>query len=264
VNVNSPYPVQSPKQQPDPPVLQVSGLSYTYNGNATRALQDLDLTVRAGEIFGLLGPNGAGKTTAISIMSTLMRPLSGRLSICGLDALRYPRRVRPYIGVVPQRIALFETLTASENLTYFGRLYGLRGHILKEAVRSGLRVAGLEDRARQSVSTFSGGMKRRVNLAAGILHRPRLLFLDEPTVGIDAQSRNQILENLLLLRERGITIIYTTHYMEEVQRVCSRLAIIDRGRIVVQDRTERLIHQHTDCADLGELYLKLTGRQLRD
>jgi ABC-2 type transport system ATP-binding protein len=178
--------------------------------------------------------------------------------------LRHPRRVRPYIGVVPQRIALFETLTASENLIYFGRLYGLRGPILKEAVQAGLRVAGLEDRARQAVNTFSGGMKRRLNLAAGILHRPRLLFLDEPTVGIDAQSRNKILENLSALKQQGITIIYTTHYMEEVQRICSRLAIIDQGRIVVQDRTKRLIDQHTDCADLGELYLKLTGRQLRD
>lgn len=259
-----PHPVHIPTQQSCPSVLRVSGLSHIYNGNTTPALNDLDLSVQAGEIFGLLGPNGAGKTTAISVMSTLLRPLAGRVFICGQDALRHPRRVRSLIGVVPQRIALFETLTASENLDYFGRLYGLSGSGLKAAVRDGLQIAGLEDRAHQAVNTFSGGMKRRVNLAAGILHRPRLLFLDEPTVGIDAQSRNQILENLLRLHEQGVTIIYTTHYMDEVQRICSRLAIMNQGRILVQDRTDELMQRHTDCADLGELYLKLTGKHLRD
>jgi ABC-2 type transport system ATP-binding protein len=262
--VNASFPHSEQSNEPPLPVLQASRLSHTYNGARTPALTNVDLTVRSGEIFGLLGPNGAGKTTAISIMSTFLRPGAGKVEVCGLDALRYPRRVRPLIGVVPQRIALFETLSAEENLTYFGRLYGLRGHILKEAVRAGLDLAGLEKRADQSVGTFSGGMKRRVNLAAGILHRPRLLFLDEPTVGIDAQSRNKILENLLLLKSQGITIIYTTHYMDEVRRICERLAIIDQGRIVVEDRTGSLLEKHPECADLGDIYLKLTGRQLRD
>ncbi|RJQ75983.1 MAG: ABC transporter ATP-binding protein [Desulfobacteraceae bacterium] len=252
-------------QLPLQTVLQASDLTHVYESAApTPALNKVNLTVQSGEIFGLLGPNGAGKTTAISVMSTLLRPNAGQVHICGLDALRRPRQVRPYIGVVPQRIALFETLSASENLAYFGRLYGLRGSALKEALRATLAATGLEDRADQAVRTFSGGMKRRVNLAAGILHRPRLLFLDEPTVGIDAQSRNQILESLLRLKEQGIAIIYTTHYMEEVQRICSRLAIIDQGRILVQDNTQTLLEQHADCADLGEVYLKLTGRQLRD
>jgi len=246
------------------PVLRVSGLTHVYPGATEPALQAMDLTVANGEIFGLLGPNGAGKTTAISVMSTLLRPLGGQVQICGLDALRHPRRVRQHIGVVPQRIALFETLSATENLTYFGRLYGLRGDALKAAVRSGLQVAGLAERGDLALSTFSGGMKRRINLAAGILHHPRLLFLDEPTVGIDAQSRNRILENLIQLKEEGVTIIYTTHYMEEVQRICSRLAILDQGRIIALGDTGQLMRQHPDCADLGDLYLKLTGRQLRD
>jgi ABC-2 type transport system ATP-binding protein len=250
--------------QPSSPVLQVARLSHTYSGAVRPALKNIDLSVQPGEIFGLLGPNGAGKTTAISVMSTLMRPTAGRVSICAVDALRHPGRVRSLIGVVPQRIALFETLTAGENLYYFGRMYGLRGNVLKDAVRSGLELAGLEAQAGQAVRTFSGGMKRRVNLAAGILHRPRLLFLDEPTVGIDAQSRNKILENLLSLKAQGVTIIYTTHYMEEVRRICSRLAIIDQGCIVVEDHTDELLQKHPECADLGDLYLKLTGRQLRD
>lgn len=245
-------------------VLQVSGLTKIYRRASTPALTALDLSVRNGEIFGLLGPNGAGKTTAISVMSTLLKPSSGQVLICGLDAFRYPKQVRHRIGVVPQHIALFDTLTALENLIYFGRLYGLRGVALKMAVRSGLDLAGVTDRADDAIYTYSDGMKRRVNLAAGILHRPRLLFLDEPTVGIDAQSRNRILEHLMLLKKQGITMIYTTHYMEEAQQICTRLAIIDKGSVVAQDHTDRLLQQHPDCRDLGELFLKLTGRQLRD
>ncbi len=246
------------------PVLRVLALSKRYRRAHLNALTDLDLTVAAGEIFGFLGPNGAGKTTAISVMSTLLRPTAGHVEICGLDAFRHTARVRRLIGVVPQDLALFDTLTADENLNYFGRLYGLKGARLEDAVRWALDVTGLADRRRDAVGTFSGGMKRRINLAAGILHRPKLLFLDEPTVGIDAQSRNKIMENLLWLKDQGITMIYTTHYMEEVQRLCTRLAIIDQGVVVVQEQTARLMRQHPDCRDLGELFLKLTGRQLRD
>ena len=249
---------------PGSPVLCARELSKRYRGMANIALRSLDLTVQAGEIFGFLGPNGAGKTTAISVMSTLLRPTAGRVEICGLDAFRNIRQVRSLIGVVPQDIALFDTLTASENLAYFGRLYGLGGDDLVEAVRSALDVTGLAERSHDTVGTFSGGMKRRINLAVGILHRPQLLFLDEPTVGIDAQSRNKIMENLLWLKEQGTTMIYTTHYMEEVQRLCSRLAIIDEGQIIAKDETGNLLAQHPDCGDLGELFLKLTGHRLRD
>jgi len=246
------------------PVLQVSNLTKFYKKSKAPALQSLELSVAEGEIFGLLGPNGAGKTTAISVISTLLKPTSGQVRVCGLDALRQARLVRRKIGVVPQHIALFYSLTASENLYYFGRLYGLSGERLKRAVHNGLAVAGVTDRANEPLHAFSTGMKRRVNLAAGILHRPRLLFLDEPTVGVDAQSRNRILEHLHLLKAQGIAIIYTTHYMEEAQLLCSRLAVIDGGRVIAQGGTDKLLRRHAGVNDLGDLFLQLTGRDLRD
>jgi ABC-2 type transport system ATP-binding protein len=246
------------------PVLAVRGLSKTYAGGAAPALDGLDLTVQRGEIVGLLGPNGAGKTTAISMMSTLLRPTTGRVSICGTDAVAHPDRARRYFGTVPQEIALFDRLTAAENLSYFGRMYGLRGAGLKAAVREGLRLAGLTARADEPVGTFSGGMKRRANLAAGILHHPPLLFLDEPTVGIDAQSRHLIMESLIQLRETGVAMVYTTHYMEEARQLFSRVAIIDHGRRLALDSPDALLRQHPGCTDLDDLFLSLTGKQLRD
>ncbi len=254
-----PLAVQAPAS-----ILRTMGLTKVYAGTSQPALDELDLTVHQGEIFGLLGPNGAGKTTAISIMSTLLRPTAGKVVICGLDTTRDADRIRALIGVVPQHIALFDRLTVKENLTYFGKLYGLKGGPLKAAVKTGLEIAGLAERADDQVKTFSGGMQRRANLAAGILHRPKLLFLDEPTVGIDAHSRNMIFETLARLKEDGTTMVYTTHYMEEAQQLCHRIAIIDRGSLVAQGRSERLIKQHPGCCDLGELFLRLTGRQLRD
>ena len=245
-------------------ILEVRGLTKVYRGAAAAALSELDLSVREGELFGLLGPNGAGKTTAISVLSTLLRPTAGRVTLCGLDIQRQARGVRSMIGVVPQHIALFDRLTARENLTYFGRIYGLTGRRLKEAVQAGLEVAGLIDRADEQVKTFSGGMKRRANLAAGMLHRPKLLFLDEPTVGVDAQSRNLIFENLGKLRQQGTTMVYTTHYMEEASQLCSRIAVIDQGRRVALGRPAELVQAHPDCRDLGDLFLRLTGKQLRD
>lgn len=245
-------------------MLKISGLTQIYKGAMAPAVSSLELTVEKGEIFGLLGPNGAGKTTAISVMSTLRKPSSGNVQICGIDAIRHPWQVRRHIGVVPQDIALFDALTASENLFYFGRLYGLRGKTLHSAVALGLDVAGISGRAKDPVKTFSGGMKRRLNLAAGILHQPHLLFLDEPTVGIDAQSRNLILEKLLWLQQQGTTMVYTTHYMEEAERICSQLAIIDHGILVALASPQQLMAEHSECTDLGELFLKLTGRQLRD
>ena len=246
------------------PVLQVTRLTKVYAGASEPALNELDLEVRRGEIFGLLGPNGAGKTTAISIMNTLLRPTSGQVDICGVDAVRHPDRARPLFGSVPQEVALFERLTAAENLSYFGRMHGLNGSTLQTAVAEGLRMAGLTSRAGDRVETFSGGMKRRANLVVGILHRPPLLFLDEPTVGIDAQSRNLILESLLRLRQEGIAMVYTTHYMEEASRLCSRVAIIDRGRCMAVGSPATLIRQHAGCTDLGDLFIRLTGKQPRD
>ncbi len=244
-------------------VLQAQALTKTYPGSAAPAVDQCDLTIREGELFGLLGPNGAGKTTFVSLVSTLLKPDSGRASICGMDIGTRPDKVRKIIGLVPQNIALYAELTARENLGYFGRLYGLRGGKLKERIRQCLEWVGLEDRADQRIGTYSGGMKRRINLAIGLLHNPRLLLLDEPTVGIDAQSRNLILEKLAFLPQRGTTILYTTHYMEEAEKICTRVGIIDRGHIVAQGSPEALLEQG-DASSLGDLFLNMTGKQLRD
>jgi ABC-2 type transport system ATP-binding protein len=245
-------------------VLVVRDLVKIYKGASFPALSGLNITVHAGEIFGLLGPNGAGKTTAISVMSTLLRPTRGSVQICGIDSLKHPGRVKGLIGLVPQNIALYAGLTARENLRYFGRVGGLKGNGLNDRVQFCLELAGLENRADQRVSDYSGGMKRRANLAAGILNNPRLLFLDEPTVGIDAQSRNMILEKLSLLKNNGTTLIYTTHYMDEAEQLCDRIAIMDEGRIIAEGSLQVLINRPPGHAGLGDLFLSLTGKDLRD
>ena len=239
-------------------------LVKTYPGATAPALCGLDLQVGAGEILGLLGPNGAGKTTAISILCALLRPDSGSVTICGEDVLRHPARIKPLIGLVPQEIALFPVLTARENLNFFGRMYGLAGQLLRQRVAEALELVGLSEHAERPVADYSGGMKRRANLAAGILHTPRLLFLDEPTVGIDPQSRNMILANLQRLRETGMSMVYTTHYMEEAAQICGRVAVVDHGRVIAEGAPQELVAAHPGCANLEELFLRLTGRQLRD
>ena len=244
--------------------LVVQDLVKIYKGASSPALSGLNFSVRTGEIFGLLGPNGAGKTTAISILSTLLRPTRGSVSICGIDALKHPGRVKGLIGLVPQNIALYAALTARENLRYFGKICGLKGNALNDRVQACLELAGLENRADQRVSTYSGGMKRRANLAVGILNNPRLLFLDEPTVGIDAQSRNMILEKLSLLKNNGTTLIYTTHYMDEAEQLCERIAIMDEGHIIAEGSPKVLINRPPGHAGLGDLFLALTGKKLRD
>lgn len=245
-------------------VLQVRRLVKVYRGATTPAVDGLDFSVRRGEIFGLLGPNGAGKTTAISIICTLLRPTSGTVILCSQDTARSPARVRALFGLAPQDVALYPTLTARENLRYFGSLYGLTGHALRRRVDECLALVGLRDSGDLRIDAFSGGMKRRANLAAAILHAPRVLFLDEPTVGIDAQSRHTILENLKTLRDAGTTIVYTTHYMEEAENLCSRVAVMDRGRIIAEGSPQALIDSMDGCANLEESFLRLTGRQLRD
>ncbi|MGB8425800.1 MAG: ABC transporter ATP-binding protein [Desulfobacterales bacterium] len=251
------------KTRPERPLV-VRQLRKTYPGDTAPALRDVDLHVDAGEALGLLGPNGAGKTTAISIMSTLMRPDSGEVAICGIDIFTQTRRAKRHFGLVPQEIALYPSLTCRENLHFFGRLAGLTGRRLKDRTAECLDLVGLTASAAKRVATFSGGMKRRANIAAGILHNPELLFLDEPTVGIDAQSRHMILEMLAGLARRGTGMIYTTHYMEEAQWLCSRVAIIDQGEIVGQGPPSELIAREPGCSDLGGLFLRLTGKQLRD
>ncbi len=219
--------------------VEVKGLVKRY-GNRI-AVNGVDLSILEGEIFGLLGPNGAGKTTTISILATLLAPDDGMARICDYDLRREARRIKPLIGFVPQELALYPTLSAWDNLTFFGRIQGLRGTLLRERVASTLTLAGLTNRAKDAVQTFSGGMKRRLNIAIGLIHQPRLLFLDEPTVGVDPQSRNFIFEHIERLKAQGMTILYTTHYMEEVERLCDRVAIMDEGRILVLDTLKGLI-----------------------
>jgi ABC-2 type transport system ATP-binding protein len=242
----------------------VEGLTQVYPDTPRPAIAALNMAIRNGEIFGLLGPNGAGKTTCISIMSTVLRPTQGRVVIDHTDAIRYPQRVRKKIGLVPQDIALYPRLTASETLHFFGRLYGLRNPLRKQRVTEALDLVGLSDHSSQRIHQYSGGMKRRLNLAAGILHRPQLLFLDEPTVGIDAQSRNLILERLKNIKNEGTTMVYTTHYMEEAALICDRIGIIDEGHIIALGRPTELVAQAKGCLNLEDLFLQLTGKHLRD
>lgn len=245
-------------------VLIVENLVKTYKNSSTPAVNGLNFSILEGDVFGLLGPNGAGKTTTISIMTTLMKPTEGKVNIFGFDVENNPVQVKEAIGLVPQDIALYVGLTARENLRFFGHMYGLKGSYLEIRVSECLDFVGLTPSADQRVGTFSGGMKRRANLAAGILHKPRLIFLDEPTVGIDPQSRSMLLERLIHLREEGVTMVYTTHYMEEAQSLCSSIAIMDEGRIIMQGPPQQLIEKHPECRNLEDLFIKLTGKHLRD
>lgn len=198
------------------------------------AVDGVSFEARPGEIFGLLGPNGAGKTTTISCISGLLEPTSGRVRVAGHDVVRDGARARRALGVVPQEVALYELLTARENLEYWGGAQGLRGATLKARIDEVLELTGLADRAREPVGRFSGGMKRRLNFACGVLHHPKILLLDEPTVGVDPQSRVRLLDLVRAEAGRGTCVLYTTHYMEEAETLCDRLAVIDRGRIIAQ------------------------------
>ncbi len=207
------------------------------------AVDDVSFEVRRAETFGLLGPNGAGKTTTINILCGLLRPDSGTVLLNGMaDPMRAD--VRASLGVAPQSLALYEELSARANLEFFGRINRLTGAKLKEQVATCLDIAGLTERGRSKVATFSGGMKRRLNLVCALLHEPLILLLDEPTVGVDPQSRNLIFETIERLKSEGRTIIYTTHYMEEAQRLCDRVAIIDHGKMLAMDTVANLITQH--------------------
>jgi len=217
-------------ESPAPAMLESVGVTKDYG--TLRALSDVDLEIRQYEIFGLLGPNGAGKTTFISIATTFLKPTRGTLRIAGFDVLEDTPRVKEILGVVPQEISLYESLSGEENLAFFGGLYGLRGKMLRDRVREVLALLGLEERGRDLVSKYSGGMKRRINIGAGILHRPRLILMDEPTVGVDPQSRHHIFSVIEDLRTGGATILYTTHYMDEAERLCDRIAIIDHGSVI--------------------------------
>ena len=219
-------------------IVRVAGLTKRY-GDLT-AVDGVSFEVREGEIFGLLGPNGAGKTTTISMVSCLLEPSGGDVEVDGHSVRTDPGGVKRVLGVVPQEIALYPTLTAIENLRFWGRMYGLSGALLKERVAEALELAGLADRAKDRIEKYSGGMKRRINIAAGVLHHPKLLLMDEPTVGIDPQSRNHIPETVARLNAEGMTVVYTSHYMEEVEHLCDRVAIVDHGKVVACGTKEEL------------------------
>lgn len=224
-----------------PAILKVQDLVKKY-GDLT-AVAGISFDVEEGEIFSLLGPNGAGKTTTISILSTLFSPTSGEAFISGHSVTQEPMSVKEVIGVVPQEIALYDNLSAMENFKFWGQMYGLSGKTLSNRIDEVLEQIGLKDRAKERIKTYSGGMKRRVNIGVGLLHKPRLLFMDEPTVGIDPQSRRAILDSVKDLNQIGITILYTTHYMEEAQELSDRVGIIDHGKLIALGTQKELTAQ---------------------
>jgi len=266
------------------------------------AVDDLSLEIKRGEVFGLLGPNGAGKTTTVNMAVGLLKPDQGTVEIEGLGSPTRPH-VRARIGIAPQALAIYEDLTGEENLKFFGTIQGLRGRHLSERVKWALDFVDIFERRGDRVKTYSGGMKRRLNLAVALIHDPPILLLDEPTVGVDPQSRNSIFEKIEVMRREGRTIVYTTHYMEEAQRLCDRVGIMDRGRLLAMDRVRSLIAAHggrstviaskddgevkietddplgvllnlrksggmtdfrVDSPNLEGVFLNLTGRHLRD
>ena len=230
---------------------------------ATKAVQGISFEVCEGEIFSLLGPNGAGKTTAISMLSCLLRPDEGDARIMGHSILSDQNGVKAVLGVVPQEIALYEDLTARENLTFWGKMYGLRGSVLKRRVDEVLDVIGLRDRAKERVGKYSGGMKRRVNIGVALLHKPKVIYMDEPTVGIDPQSRRNILDSVVGLKDQGMTVLYTTHYMEEAQELSNHIAIMDHGKLMAygtHDELVKLVGQQTRI----DLALNVDARPILD
>lgn len=243
-------------------IIEIDKLSKIYNGADTYSVNGLSLKVEKGTIFGLLGPNGAGKTTLISILCGLVKPTEGSFTIGGFLNTKDAKRIKEIIGVVPQEYSLYTSLTARENLMYFGEMYGVKD--LKNKIRQHLEVLGLEKHADKKIETFSGGMKRRINLIAGTLHEPKVLFLDEPTVGVDIQSKNVIIDYLKSYQKKGTTIIYTSHHLSEAQEFCTQVAIMDSGRILVEGTPQNLIASTEDARDLEDVFISLVGKELRD
>jgi ABC-2 type transport system ATP-binding protein len=245
-------------------IVDIHDLIKIYKGRFEPAVDNISLKVFEGEIFGLLGPNGAGKTTTLSVLCGLLPPTTGIIQINGYDLAHELNSIKKLIGVVSQEIALYDKLTAYENLFYFGRLYSINKTELNSRIDSLLQRMGLLKYKKEKIINFSGGMKRRINLLAGVLHRPKLLILDEPASGCDVQSRNVIREYLSELKEFGTTMIYTSHQMDDIEKLCTRISIIDYGKIILTGSPKDLISQHPDCESLEELFLNLTGRHLRN
>ena len=246
-------------------MLHVKNLRKTFGKLV--AVDDVSFTVDRGQLVGLLGPNGAGKTTTVSMSAALVTPEKGEVLVGGTRLAGDTDPKKRQIGLVPQDLALYDELSARANLRFFGALYSLSGAALDKAIAAAMDLVGLADRLNDLVKTYSGGMKRRLNLAAGLLHDPDILLLDEPTVGVDPQSRNAIFENLELLKSRGKAILYTTHYMEEVERLADRIVVMDHGKVIADDTLSGLqsrVAVAGEKATLESVFLTLTGRSLRD
>jgi len=248
------------------PLVRVSGLRKSFGERI--AVDGIQFEIRRGEIFGLLGPNGAGKSTTVNILNTYLAPDSGTVEIDGVPVSQ-TMEVKPLIGVVPQELAFYDDLSATENLDFFARIYGLSRNERRDRVQSILEQVGLADRTNEPVKQFSGGMQRRLNLALGVLHRPAFLILDEPTVGVDPQSRQKLFDIIRQLQADGTTILYTTHYMEEAENLCEHIAIMDEGRIVAQGTLDELLKLRVEEVierprGLEQLFIQLTGKRLRD
>ena len=246
-------------------MVEVTGLKKVYKqsgGKDIHAVKGIDLTIQKGEIFSLLGPNGAGKTTTISMISGLVSPTEGDAKIGGYSIQKQPMQAKKLMGFIPQEIALYEDLSARQNLTFFGKMYGLSGKNLNNRVDEVLEFIDLTDRQRDKVKTFSGGMKRRVNIGVGLLHRPQLIYMDEPTVGIDPQNRRRILDTVFRLRdEYGMTVLYTTHLMEEAQQLSDRVGIIDHGEIIALGTQGELTQQ---VGEEDRLILDVSGQGINE
>ena len=246
-------------------LVEIHNLVKRYTSDGPNAVDDISFEIREGEIFSLLGPNGAGKTTTISMVSTLLQPTSGTATVAGHDIQAAPMAVRRNIGVVPQELALYSELSARENLRFWGEMRGLGGASLQEEIDEKLALMDLTDRAKDRVETYSGGMKRRLNLAIGLLGNPPLVMLDEPTVAIDPQSRRYILDYVKALNEKGASVLYTTHYMEEAQELSDRIGIIDHGQLIALgtlDELTQLVGEHEML--VLELYQSEGGQALAE
>lgn len=244
--------------------IEIKELRKHYPGAWSPALDGLNLQVKEKKIVGLLGPNGAGKTTTINIICGLVTPDSGVAAVYGVDCIAETLAVRSQIGVVPQHIALFPNLTGWENFMYIGRLYGIEDKYIKQRAGKLLQRLGLEEQADKRVNRYSGGMKRRANIIASLLHHPEILILDEPTAGVDVQSRAMILEFLKEYKQQGKTILYTSHLLDEAENICDEVAIIDEGKFIITGTPEQLINDTPDCKKLEDVFLHYTGHSVRD
>jgi len=242
--------------------IQVEHLTKNYG--SLRAVDDISFSVTKGKIFAFLGPNGAGKSTSIKMMTTVLKADKGRIHLHGINVNKEQDAARKSFGIVFQDQSLDDELTALENLQYHAVLYHVPKELRAKRIKKALEIVDLWERRKSLVKTFSGGMKRRINLIAGILHKPKIIYLDEPTVGVDVQSRNVILEHLRNINKEGTTIIYTSHYMEEAENFCSRVAIIDKGNILTEGKPKDLIDSKPEYTDLENIFLHITGRALRD